>query len=52
MNTAEEIRQAFADYRTTQFGGWPWQRYDHVHPRQQGRFAKYKDGKEETPSSK
>ncbi len=51
MNTAEEIHQAFADYRQTQFGGWPWNRYDHVHERNQGRFAKYKDGKEETPGT-
>ncbi len=49
MNTAEEIHQAFADYRQTQFGGWPWKRYDHVHNRSDGRFARYKDGKEETP---
>ncbi|MDR4988447.1 MAG: pirin family protein [Bacteroidales bacterium] len=49
MNTAEEIHQAIADYRQTQFGGWPWQRYDHVHPRDQGRFAKYASGKTETP---
>jgi len=47
MNSEEEIRQAFADYRRTQFGGWPWERYDHVHPRQKGRFAKYADGREE-----
>ncbi len=51
MNTTEEINQAFADYRRTQFGGWPWQRYDHVHPREQGRFARYKDGREESPGS-
>jgi quercetin 2,3-dioxygenase len=49
MNTSEEIHQAFADYRRTQFGGWPWDRFDHVHDRDEGRFAKYKDGKVERP---
>jgi quercetin 2,3-dioxygenase len=49
MNTAAEIHQAFANYRKTQFGGWPWERHDNVHPRKKGRFAKYADGKEESP---
>lgn len=49
MNTVEEIRQAFTDYRKTQFGGWPWQRTDNVHPRERGRFAMYADGREELP---
>lgn len=49
MNTREEIQQAFADYRSTQFGGWPWDRYDHVHAREEGRFAKYKEGNVEHP---
>jgi quercetin 2,3-dioxygenase len=48
MNTEAEIRQAFADYRRTQFGGWPWDRRDPVHGRR-GRFARYADGREETP---
>lgn len=48
MNTQAEIHQAFSDYRRTQFGGWPWPRYDHVHPREQGRFARYADGRLET----
>lgn len=47
MNTQAEIQQAFSDYRKTQFGGWPWQRYDHVHPADKGRFARYSNGKEE-----
>jgi quercetin 2,3-dioxygenase len=47
MNSEEEIRQAFADYRRTQFGGWPWDNYDHVHPRSRGRFARYANGVEE-----
>jgi redox-sensitive bicupin YhaK (pirin superfamily) len=40
MNSEEEIRQAILDYRRTQFGGWPWDRPDPVHPQSQGRFAK------------
>ncbi len=47
MNTAAEIQQAFYDYRKTQFGSWPWSRYDNVHSREKGRFAKYSDGREE-----
>ncbi len=47
MNTQQEIHQAIRDYQKTQFGGWPWNRYDHVHPRSAGRFAKYADGREE-----
>jgi len=46
-NTQSDIQQAFADYQQTQFGGWPWPSYEHVHPRQKGRFALYPDGKEE-----
>ncbi len=51
MNTAEEIRQAISDYRETQFGGWPWERHDHVHPRNKGRFARFASGKIDSPGS-
>ena len=47
MNTEAEVRQAFADYRRTQFGGWPWRSDDPVHPRTAQRFAKHADGKVE-----
>ncbi len=50
MNTAEEIQEAFAEFRRTEFGGWPWPQREQVHPRDKGRFAKYPDGREETPS--
>jgi redox-sensitive bicupin YhaK (pirin superfamily) len=48
MNNSLEIQQAFADYRKTQFGGWPWTRHDNVHARDLGRFARYADGQEDT----
>lgn len=51
MNTKEEINQAFEDYHETQFGGWPWPKYDQVHPRDKSRFAKHADGKEEVQKS-
>lgn len=44
MNTKQEINEAFEDYHKTQFGGWPWPRYDQVHARDKNRFAKYADG--------
>lgn len=48
MNTEQEIYQTYAEYQSTQFGGWAWDRDDPVHPRTQGRFARYADGSEET----
>ena len=47
MNTQAEIHQAFADYRRTEFGGWPWGRSDPVHARDKGRFALHADGRME-----
>ena len=49
MNTEAEIQQAFADYRRTGFGGWPWNTPDPVHGRDVGRFAHHADGREEHP---
>lgn len=49
MNSRAEIEQAFADYRRTQFGGWPWPRSDQVHDPARGRFARHVDGREEEP---
>ncbi len=46
-NTQADIQQAYTDYQQTQFGGWPWPSYEHVHPRDSGRFARYPDGREE-----
>jgi redox-sensitive bicupin YhaK (pirin superfamily) len=50
MNTMAEIRQAYADYQRTRFGGWPWDRADPVHARTEGRFALHADGRVERPS--
>jgi redox-sensitive bicupin YhaK (pirin superfamily) len=47
MNSQDEIRQAFDDYRRTEFGGWPWPRYDQVHDRNASRFAKHANGTKE-----
>ena len=46
MNDQPGIEQAFADYRATGFGGWPWPTDDPVHARDAGRFARYPDGRE------
>ena len=50
MNTQQEIQQAFADYRRTQFGRWPWDNNAPVHARTRGRFAKHADGRLEEPA--
>ena len=44
MNTQAEVQEAMREYQQTEFGGWPWERPDQVHPRERGRFAKYADG--------
>ncbi len=49
MNTENEIRQAFVDYRSTNFGGWPWPSHENVHGKEKHRFAKYANGEEEFP---
>jgi redox-sensitive bicupin YhaK (pirin superfamily) len=51
MNTKQEINDAFEDYHKTQFGGWPWPKFDQVHARDKSRFAKYADGTMEVKNS-
>lgn len=49
MNTEDEIRQTFADFQRTQFGGWTWERPDMIHGSKIERFAKHPGGKVEKP---
>jgi quercetin 2,3-dioxygenase len=44
MNDIAGIEAAFADYRETGFGGWPWPTEDPVHGRNVRRFARHADG--------
>jgi len=51
MNTQAEISQTLADYRRTQFGGWPWSDSAPVHGRDAARFARHPGGREEKPGA-
>lgn len=51
MNTQAEIQQTVADYRRTEFGGWPWPAEEYVHSNEP-RFAKYAAGSVEYPDKK
>lgn len=50
MSTNEEIQKAYEDYNRTEFGGWPFEKGEVVHERNQGRFAAYPDGRIEQPN--
>ena len=47
MNTQKEIQEAFIDFQKTEFGGWPFKRYDPVNSSGDSRFARYPDGRVE-----
>jgi len=49
MNTQEELRQTVQDYQQDQFGGWSWTSKEPNHGAYVGRYARYLDGKDETP---
>jgi len=48
MNTEQELKQAYADYRRTEYGGWPWPDSAPVHGSARERFARHADGRTET----
>ena len=50
MNEEREIEEAFADYRETGFGGWPWPSEEPVHHGSSARFALRPDGVREEPA--
>jgi redox-sensitive bicupin YhaK (pirin superfamily) len=49
LNDRAGIEQAFRDYQTTGFGGWPWPSDEPVHGTDGQRFARRPDGTVERP---
>jgi len=40
VNSREELMMTMQMYQRTSFGGWPWPKPDHHHPKDQPRFAR------------
>jgi redox-sensitive bicupin YhaK (pirin superfamily) len=45
MNSPQEIREAYQDYRRTGFGVWSWPEHAPVHGSDPARFARHADGR-------
>lgn len=52
LTTDTQIEEAFADYRETGFGGWPWDDAAPTHGRDRTRFARHVDGRVESPDDR
>ena len=48
MNSDQEIADAYADYRKTSFGGWPFDEAGPTHGTSPVSFARHPDGRLET----
>lgn len=48
-SSAQEMNEFIQEYQTTEYGGWPFEVYENVHPADAGRFAQHADGKIEYP---
>lgn len=44
MNSMEEIEKAYEDFRDTQFGGWPFDKREIYHDKNEKRFEKHEEG--------
>lgn len=49
-NSQQDIIQAFSRYQSGEFGQWQWPNHEPVHPADAGRFARYPDGRQVTPT--
>ena len=47
-NSNLEVQQVIQEFQRTEFGGWPWDKYDQTHDLHRGRFALHADGRLET----
>jgi hypothetical protein len=48
-NSRSEMTAIINNYQQTQYGGWPHDVYEKVHPKEAGRFAEHADGRVEHP---
>ena len=51
-SSPQEMNDFIMDYQQTEYGGWPFDVYENVHPVNAGRFAQHGDGKIEHPPKK